>query len=560
MLFFVSFVNKMVAQEIAFKTQKSDIFKDEYKDSQIVLSEEDGSGGVLMVRSYRGKGISPNSGFYLEHYNVNLKLVKEFDLETKQLNSQKYQVTLGVYKNNNVIRIIEMYYDIHEKSYICIANSISKNDFKVEKKELFRLTREEIKQYGSFSLANLSFEKNDKKLASETNGYFSETSNGVSILAKNNKLAIAIDFMSSNNTETLKVLLFDDHLNKKMERIYKKQIKDSEFVFQNIDLSSDENTVYLLSKSFSKDTKKKEQGGKYQFEITKFAADKEESKMFDINDHFIGSLKSIFINNKLVCIGFYSDQNDDRFKGISYFELDPNNLNLRFAKYSPFTEQFILDKYGKIKDKELKDLNFKNILICPNNEIILNAEESYATSGGGGVGIGVGGVGFGGMNMGGTGFGGMTMGGFNVGGVRGGLYFGGIYGKSFNHLDDIVSIKINSEGNLIWARNINKRQSDNSSFSLASYTSVISNNNDVFFFINAKEKIKELSNNRIEFKGDGNLYLIRINEKGEFDYQNILDEEENELPFMVSNGIKSGNSVFFLGRKGSKKQLLKVSL
>jgi len=82
----------------------------------------------------------------------------------------------------------------------------------------------------------------------------------------------------------------------------------------------------------------------------------------------------------------------------------------------------------------------------------------------------------------------------------------------------------------------------------------------VFFFINAKEKIREISNNRIQFKGIGNLNLIRINIKGDFEYQKILDDEENEVPFMVSNVIKSGNSVFFLGRKGSTKQLLKVTL
>ena len=38
------------------------------------------------------------------------------------------------------------------------------------------------------------------------------------------------------------------------------------------------------------------------------------------------------------------------------------------------------------------------------------------------------------------------------------------------------------------------------------------------------------------------------------------DSELNEVPFMVSNGILSGDSVFFIGRKGKKKQILKVTL
>ena len=551
LLFIILLSISSFAQNIPFKIQKSEIFKDEYKESQIVLSEEDGNGGVIIVRSYKSSGISPNSGYYFEHYDSNLKLINEYDFQTIHPSSHKYVVTLGIFKSDNIIRIIEMYYDINQKAYICNANSISKNDFKAENKELFRLTRDEIKEYGSFSLAKMSYDKSNKKLASKTNGYFTENSRGIAIIANENVFSIAIDFMSTDNSERLKLFLFDAKLNKKIEHVFKKQIKNSNYIFQNIDLSSDENTVYLLSKSYSKEAKKKDEGGKYQFEITKFTENKEETKAFDVKDHFIGSLKTIIFDKKIVCIGFYSNSEDNKYKGVSYFELDPNNLDVRLSKFNPFTEQFIIDKYGKVKDKELEDLNFKNILITPNNDIILNAEESYSNSSGG-VAIGVG-VGNGGAV--GAGFGVVGMGGVNMG-MSGGLYFGGIYGNSFTHFDDIVSIKINSEGNLIWARNINKKQND---ISFASYTSVLKNSN-VCFFINSKDKIKEISNNRIEFKGIGNVTLIWINEKGDFEYEKILDEEENEVPFMVSNGIKSGDSVFFLGRKGTKKQLLKVTL
>ena len=45
-----------------------------------------------------------------------------------------------------------------------------------------------------------------------------------------------------------------------------------------------------------------------------------------------------------------------------------------------------------------------------------------------------------------------------------------------------------------------------------------------------------------------------------FYFQEILDDKDNEVPFMVSNGAISKNSIFFIGRKGKKKQLLKVML
>ena len=558
------------AQEIPFKIQKSEVFKDEFKESQIVLSEEDGNGGVLIIRSYKGNGISPNAGYYFEHYDGNLKLIKEYDFQIEHPISQKNSFVLGVFRLDKKIQIIELFYDINEKAYVCEANSIRSNDFVVEKNELFRLTRDMLKQYGSFSITNLSYDISDKRVSSKTTGYFTKSSGGIAIIANENVFSIAIDLMGKNNSESLKLFLFDDKLNKKIDRIFTKKISDRKYVFQNIDLSNDGNSVYLLAKSFSKESKTKIEGGKYQFEITKFTENKEQAKTFDISEHFIGSLKTISFDEKLVCIGFYSDIDDKYYKGVSYYEIDPNNLEIRLAKFNPFTEQFLIDKYGKITEKELDFLNFKNILITPDNDIILNAEESYFRSlnsvGYGMTNNGIGGLNTGGVYAGGAYSGGAYIGSFynkqnvNTGVMYSGLYFGGIYENSFNHFDDIVSVKINSKGDLIWARNINKRQSDSSSFSLASYTSVLNENNNMFFFINAKEKIKEISNNRIEFKGIGNLNVIRINQKGDFEYQKILDDDENEVPFMVSNGIKSGNSVFFLGRKGSTKQLLKVSL
>jgi hypothetical protein len=541
------------AQEIPFKIQKSEVFKDEYKESQIVLSEEDGNGGILIVRSYNGKGIFANRGFYFERYGLNLNLAKEFDFQIEHPTSHKYATALGVVKTETVVRVIEMYYDINEKSYICIANSINKNDFKLERTVLFKLTRDELKKYGSFSLNDICYDKNDKKLSSETNGYFSDTSSGIALIANENSFSIAIDFMSNDSTEALKLFLFDNQLTKKIDRVFIKKVEDRKYIFQNIDLSKDGNSLYLLAKSSSKEAKSKAEGGKYQFELTKFIGEKELSKTFEIGEKFVGSLKSIFLKDKLVCIGFYSDIKDKFFGGISYFEIDPNTLEERLSKFSPFTDQFLMDKYGKVKDKELKSLKFKNILITSENEIILNAEECYTTSSGGSYGVGMGGGTTAGMN-----YGGMNYGGMNYGGMSGGMYFGGIYEHTYNHFDDIVSIKVNAKGDLIWARNINKKQIGSSS--LASYTSVLDETNEVFFFFNAKEKIKEISNNRIQFKGIGNVNLIRINQKGDFEYQKILDDDENEVPFMVSNGIKSGNSVFFLGRKGSTKQLLKVSL
>lgn len=138
-------------------------------------------------------------------------------------------------------------------------------------------------------------------------------------------------------------------------------------------------------------------------------------------------------------------------------------------------------------------------------------------------------------------------------------------GQTYYNFNDIISLELNPEGELIWARNINKDQStaiDENAFFI-SYTSTILNDK-TYFFINAKDKIKKLKDDRIEFgqtnKNKSNLNLIRLDSNGNFDYQEILDDEENTVPFMVAKGIVIENSLYFLGRKGKDKQLLKITL
>lgn len=544
------------AQTIPYKIQKSNEFEDEYKKSTMVLIKDDGKGGVLMVRSYKSNGISNTQGFYLEHYDSNLDLKKEFEFDMKHPNYQKYNMVVGVCAFGNEVQIIEIYYDLNEKTYICQANSITE-DFITSKKELFRLTKEEIKKIGMFSLEKKFYARSNQVWTNDNSGNinsesdYSKNSNFLDFLNFSNKgsisknevgsdiimtvnetntaFAIAIDF-NGKDSEYLKLYLFDNKLNKKTDTAFTRAIKDRNYLFQNIQITPDGNSIYLLGKSYTDDEKKKTEGGKYLFEITKITPNSQKSQLIDVKENFIGSLKTFFNDNQLICLGFYSDIRDYKFKGISYFKLDSNSLAILQSKYNPFTEQFMIDKYGENKDKALKFLTFKSCFFTTNNNLIFNAQEEYIT---------VSNTSYGGMN-------------------------GGGQTKTYYHYDDIVSAKLNSEGDLIWARNINKSQAntiDDESF--ISYTSIV-NDESSYFFINAGEKIKKLKNDRIQFgqtrTNKSNLNLIRINPNGDFDYEEILDDENSPVPFMVSKGAIIDNFVLFLGRKGKKKQLLKVTL
>lgn len=496
------------AQDIPVKITKSELFKDEYKNSNIELVEDDGNGGVIIVRSYAGGIFSSGYGYYFEHYDSNLKLIKEYEYQSKIKKEDKkiYRSILGIIVNGQEINMIEYVFDKKEKLMICNGLTSSINNFDFNSKELFRLSS---KDTGS---SNADWDKDS----------------GAQMIINEDRTAFAITVdIKDKTSETHKIYLFDKALNQKIDHVFKRDIKDRKFIYENIDVSKDGNTLYLLGKARTEEAKKKKEGGRYQYELTRITKDSEKTQVFDTEDHYAASLKTIVFQDRLTCVGFYSDRNDNRFKGVGYFELDPTTLAIKKSKFNPFTEQFMIDKYGKDKDKELKNLRFKKLIITPQNEIILNAEEFYiiqtymSTPNGGG------------------------------------------YYRTTYHYDDIVSAKINANGDLAWARNINKRQDYPSPNPYFSYTSTAKDNN-AYFFINTGEKVRKIRKDRIEFKEASpkrsNLNIIRINENGEFDFREVLDDEENEVPFMVAYGELCGDSVFFLGQKGKKKQLLKLTL
>ena len=507
------------AQEIPFKTAKSEVFKDEFKYSSIVLVDDDGNGGILIVRSYIGGVFSSGSGYYFEHYDSNMKLIKEYEYERVQKKAAKKMVgdVLGIILDGQTIRLVDYVYSKDDKAFICSAQSSNITDFNFTSQELFRVSAEDIKRPPIISFMGIG------------SGYKNyDGDSGANMIINEDKTAFAISIdLNDNKAETHKMYLFDKSLNKKIEHVFKRDIADKKFTYENIDVSKDGNTLYLLGKVFTDEKKKKKEGGKYQYELTKITKDSEKTQVFDTEEHFSNSLKIIIFEDRVACIGFYSDRKDYRYKGISYFELDPKTLEIKKAKYNEFTEQFMIDKYGKDKDKELKYLSFRKILITPTNDIVFNAEEYYVTT--------------------------TTYSTPN----------GGFQSRTVYHYDDIVTAKINTSGDMVWARNINKRQATSGDDSYISYTSTIKDN-DTYFFINTGEKVKKLKNDRIQFgqtsTKKSNLNVIRVKPNGDFDYQEVLDDKDNEVPFMVSDGAITGNSVIFIGRKGKKKQLLKVTL
>lgn len=577
-LLLISISTNFYSQKIQYKLQKSEVFQDKFRNTNIVLSDKNLNGETILVRSYSGSMISQGNGFYVEKYDNKLKLIQEYLFDMKHPTHQKFNMIVGIFQMENNLHFVEIYYDLNEKMYVCLDNILSES-FQVSKKELFRFSKEEFKDFGVFNLQNKFYSRANEDWMNYNQGVFNSEneqanlnvfnklffsgnngnynysnvysveshSGGSDIVLTVNKnksaFAIAIDFFSKEN-DALKLYLFDNKLEKKLDLIYGTELKEKKCFFQNMQVSDDGNAIFILSKSYKKDLKNKEEGGKYYYEYSKITSDSQLTEKVNINEHFIGPMKSYFHNDELISIAFYSDESDFNYSGLYCLKMDVNTLQVKSLNYNPFTSQFLIDKYGEDKKKALKNINFKSVHFTNENDIIVSAEEVYVS-------------------------GQYSSSYYQSNSISrtsslGNNFSSGYSNPIFNY-DDIVIAKLNSDGKLIWARNINKKQSatkDNNAVFL-SYTSTIKDDKS-YFFINTKEEIKRIKNDRIEFgqirKNKSNLNIIQVNSNGDFDYEEILDCEENEVPFMVSKGVIIDNDVYFLGRRGSDKQLLKVTL
>jgi len=134
------------------------------------------------------------------------------------------------------------------------------------------------------------------------------------------------------------------------------------------------------------------------------------------------------------------------------------------------------------------------------------------------------------------------------------------------HHNDIVSVRLDSEGTLEWARNINKTEVTQGDGAYTSYSSYTKDGNTYFFVCSATEEPQLISNKRLIFKqGMGrnrNVFVIRLDEEGELSYEKIIDSKEARLPLMVSRPLisKENDQMWFYAKLGSRKQLVGVDV
>ncbi|MEM9362708.1 MAG: hypothetical protein AAGA43_08740 [Bacteroidota bacterium] len=509
-LFFCLFVFGLwvSAQKMPVSYDFGEKFGDRYRYSNLLTIDDDGAGGYILVRAYfQGLVLKPK-GYFVEHYNNDLELVGEFNYKLKGKNFVD-----GFLKDGKLnLLFLDYNYERGQYEYWVHQSSISSFDF--TRKRLLSLSSEHVNNPVGKNYYNRNFSK----------GFTT------AILFNKEKTGFVISTHHKKGKQNKHIIhLYDTNLNKRFEHDFSYGVEEKNYAFENLAISEDLETAYIVGKAYFKKKRFRVEERRFQYELIRVSKDGSQIQTFDDPGKYSEALYPIIHKDRLVCTGFYADRKDNRYNGVAFFEVNPISLDIKSKKYNPFSQQFMEDKFGRDDDKVIKNLVFKSVDVSPNGEIFFNAEEYFVTN-----------------SLQSTGA-----------GQR-------VRIERFHH-NDIVSAKLDRDGNSIWIRNINKAEVTQGDGAYASYSSYIKDGKTYFFICTAAENPQLINNERLIFKQglsrNRNVFLISLDAHGKMDYEKIIDDKEARLPLMVSKPLKNidSNNMLFYAKRGTKKQLVKVS-
>jgi len=509
-IFFAVFTASFIyAQNMPISYDFGEKYDDRYKYSNLVSISEDGTGGTVLVRSYFTGMILKPKGYFIEHYNKDLELVSEYNYKLKGPD------LIEGYLKNGQLYLLFLDYNLETMSYDYIVHRSPISDFNFTQEKLLSIRSDQVKQPYDRNYYNRNF----------SSGFTTTT------LFNDDKNAFIIStHFKKGKINKHNIYLFNASLKKIFEQDFSKEIEDKNYAFENIVVSPNMERAYIIGKAYFKKKRFSALERKFQYELIMLTKQTAITQNFDGPGKYSEALKPILRNGKLICVGFYADRKDNRYNGLGYFKLDPITLEVQIRKYNPFSNQFMADKFGKEDAEQVKNLVFKNVSFTQDDEILFNAEEYFVTSS-----------------------------------VQANSSGGRLRVERF-HYNDIVSAKLNLKGEMLWARNINKSEVTQGDGAYASYCSYTKNDNTYFFISSSAENPQLLNNERIIFKQglsrNRNVFVIQLDKHGKMSYEKIIDDKEARLPLMVSKPLMdfNDNAVLFYAKRGTKKQLVHVSI
>lgn len=333
-------------------------------------------------------------------------------------------------------------------------------------------------------------------------------------------MAIATDDYNKN-TNSYTIRQFDA---KTLKLNYQKAYQnEKDRYFEPNDLYVDnEGVAYVVGKLYKEGrSEKRKKQANYEFVLNKVSAQENLELSISLEDEFVQSLNISNNGDELYLMGFYSERNGKRLKGSCNFTVSKSNFKLVSKSTDPLPVVVYDDLYGNDKGKEKSEKELINFTIdhflndASGNTYIL-AEKFYITST---------------YMTYGMGGGSMTI---------------------TPHYDDIIILKYDKTGELLWGRSIFKSET------FASYNAFLKDDT-LHVLLNTGKSLTEKEDGRTKaskgFLESTALYDFEYSADGEVEYNKIQDNKGN-TKYFPANGTYENGTFLMMSGGGRERQFM----
>lgn len=327
-------------------------------------------------------------------------------------------------------------------------------------------------------------------------------------------------------TNSYAIRVYDYELNLVYETSYYSEI-ERYFQFDDFIVTNDAEIISVgkLYKVGKRDRKKGK--ANYDYVIHKVTQSENTSATLELKDNFIDELRFAQTDDIIRLFGFYSEMNSANMKGALSYNLQGTGIEDISLKQAPFPESVYEDLFRearaerlKEKEKEFSNYYLDYAFVDDQGNSYLLAEQFYVTQ--------------------------MTT---STGGM------GGMTTSTQFHYDNILVIKFDSAGSILWGRGILKK--DN----LPSYNALVLDDQLHVFFNTGKDIIEKKDGRKKakrHFFSSTALYDVVFDANGKETFE-IIQENKGKTVYRPYLGTYDYDKFILANLSKSKKQFLILS-
>ncbi len=439
------------------------------------------NGDIIVLRNSKKE-------YFIDRFNSDFDIVSSFVFDRKKEDN----IQAVIEKDHGLEIVIKETIDKQEFQFKLVTYDIESNT--IAERHLFRdLKKEGKNKFGL--IANILGDSRHRN-------YF--------VTSPNRQFIAFIRDIVDIRTQAYEVIVYDQDFNEIYTQGYKGAVEDH-YLLRDF-LITDEGSVFLAGKLYKNGKKEKEKNqANYTYIVHKLTENASVDKVIEVADqYFINDVLLVQNREKIYLSGLYSEKDTEYVKGVVSYIFN-NTIEDVEVQFEIFPDEVFYDVYAEnraerliSKEKELKFYHINHLLVDNLGNLYVTAEQHWTKSQ------------------------------YNYGTTN--------HYEQNHFYGNIMTIKLNEDGTLLWARNIFKKEFYSDYFPIVV-------NNELHVFINAGKELLRKSNGRTKVGEVGaflgsNLYDISYyKDTGEYTFTAL---KENTLRTFYTLSMGEWNGKRFL--------------